>query len=167
MWFSGLSVILQTERLLVRFLVSVHAWFAGQIPSWECMRGSQSCALMFLSLSPFFPLPLKVNKNKIFKKFLVYLYDLAYFSSFYAPSVAWIIYFSVFQSLLFDASISIKGKFLILGVPHVEEQGDIYNLNRYFKSNLENHCCFLVYIIDLSILNVYFFPIVGSVVALL
>ena len=40
-WLSGLSVRLQTERLLVRFLVRAHAWVVGQVPSWGLARDNQ------------------------------------------------------------------------------------------------------------------------------
>ena len=39
-WLSGLSAILQTERLLVRFPVRAHAWVAGQVPGWGYGRGN-------------------------------------------------------------------------------------------------------------------------------
>ena len=45
---SGLSARLQTKGTPVRFPVRVHAWAAGQVPSWGRARGS--CTLMFLSL---------------------------------------------------------------------------------------------------------------------
>ena len=31
-WLRGLSISLQTERLLVQFLVRAHAWVVGQVP---------------------------------------------------------------------------------------------------------------------------------------
>ena len=58
-WLSGLSIVLQTERWRIRFLVRAHVWVAGHIPRWEPDRGNGK---MFLSLSFSFPLPLKINK---------------------------------------------------------------------------------------------------------
>ena len=57
---SGWSATLQTEKLLVQFLVRTHAWVAGQVPSWGRVRGNHT--LMFLSLSFSFPSPLSKNK---------------------------------------------------------------------------------------------------------
>ena len=48
-----LSASLQIKGLLVGFPVRAHAWVAGQVPSWGCVRGNRT--LMFLSLS--FSLP--------------------------------------------------------------------------------------------------------------
>ena len=45
-WLNGLSTSLQTKMSQVRFLVRAHAWAAGQVPIWGCVRGSQ---LMYLS----------------------------------------------------------------------------------------------------------------------
>ena len=45
-WLSGLSTSLQTEGSPVLFPIGAHAWVAGQVPSWGCVRGNQ---LMFLS----------------------------------------------------------------------------------------------------------------------
>ena len=58
-WLNGLSVGLQTERLLVRFPVRACAWVVGQVPSRGCMTGNHP--LMFLS-SFSLPSPLKINK---------------------------------------------------------------------------------------------------------
>ena len=60
MWLSGLSAGLRTKGLLVRFPVRAHAWVVGQVPSTGCVRSTHT--LMFLSLSPSFPLSLKINK---------------------------------------------------------------------------------------------------------
>ena len=58
---SGLSTGLQTEGLLVRYLVRAHAWVAGQVPSWGHAGGNHT--LMFFSLSFSLPSPLlKINK---------------------------------------------------------------------------------------------------------
>ena len=46
MWHSALGIVLWTKRSLVRFLVRAHAWVAGQVPSWVCVRGNW---LMYLS----------------------------------------------------------------------------------------------------------------------
>ena len=45
---------------LVQFPVRAHAWVAGQVPSWGCVKGNHT--LMFLSLS--FALPSPLSKNK-------------------------------------------------------------------------------------------------------
>ena len=48
-WLSGLGIIVQTERLLVQFLVGVHAWVVGWAPGWgadqpsDFGQGSSSC----------------------------------------------------------------------------------------------------------------------------
>ena len=63
-WFSGLSATLQTKGSLVRFPARTHAWVAGQVPSRGHMSGNHT--LMFLSLSSFLPLSLKINKSNIF-----------------------------------------------------------------------------------------------------
>ena len=63
-WFSGLSAGLRSKGSSVRFPVRAHAWVSGQVPSWGHERGNHT--LMFLSLSPFLPLCLKINN--IFKK---------------------------------------------------------------------------------------------------
>ena len=56
----GLSTSLRTKRLPVRLLVRAHAWVAGRVPSKGCARGNYT--LVFPSLSPSFPLSLKINK---------------------------------------------------------------------------------------------------------
>ena len=58
-WLSRLGAGLQTKGSLVQFPVRAHAWVAGQVPSGGCARGNHT--LMFLSLSPSFPLSLKIN----------------------------------------------------------------------------------------------------------
>ena len=50
-WLSGLSVGLQTKALPVWFPVRAHAWVAGQVPSWGCMRGNHILTFLFLSFS--------------------------------------------------------------------------------------------------------------------
>lgn len=63
-WLGGMSAGIWTERLPVRFLITTHAWGAGQAPSW-CLRGNQSKHLStsFLSLSfPSLPFSLKIDK---------------------------------------------------------------------------------------------------------
>ena len=65
-WLSGLNVIPQTKRSLVRFPVRAHAWVAGQVPGWGHVRGNQSMFLSHIDISlPLFlsPSPLsKINK---------------------------------------------------------------------------------------------------------
>ena len=58
---SGLSASLKTKGSRVQFLVRARAWVAGQVPSRGRARGNHT--LMFLSLSPFLPLCLKINKQ--------------------------------------------------------------------------------------------------------
>ena len=60
MWLSELSAGLQRVAP-----VRAHAWVAGQVPSWGCARGNH--ILIFLSLSPSFPLTLKINLKNLFK----------------------------------------------------------------------------------------------------
>ena len=67
-WLSGLSTGLQTKGSLVQFPVRAHAWVVGQIPSEGYERGNYT--LVFLSLSPFLPLSLKINFKIFFKKFV-------------------------------------------------------------------------------------------------
>ena len=50
-WFSGLSTGLQTKGLLVQFLVRVHAWVAGQIPSTGHMKGNHTLKIK-ISVEP-------------------------------------------------------------------------------------------------------------------
>ena len=59
-WLSRLSISLLTKGSLVQFLVRVHAWVVGQVPSRGLVRGNHT--LMFLSLSFSFPSSLKINK---------------------------------------------------------------------------------------------------------
>ena len=59
-WISGLSASLQTKGSLVQFPIRAHAWVAGQVPSWGCIRSNHT--LMFLSLSFSLPSPLSRNK---------------------------------------------------------------------------------------------------------
>ena len=60
MRLSGLSAGLRTKGLQVWFPVRVHAWVAGQAPSWGCMRSNH--AFMLLSLSFSLPSPLSESK---------------------------------------------------------------------------------------------------------
>ena len=60
MLLSGLSAGLQTKGSLVLFPVRAHAWFVGQVPCGRPTRGNH--ILLFPSLSPSFPLSLKINK---------------------------------------------------------------------------------------------------------
>ena len=68
-WLNGLSTSLHTKRSPVQFLVRAHAWVAGQIPSWEGVRGNRlmylSCTSIFLSLS--FSLLSSLSKKKWIK----------------------------------------------------------------------------------------------------
>ena len=61
-WPSGLSIFLQTERSLVRFLVGAHAWVAGSVPQLgrlqKAANRSFSLTWMVPSLSFFLPSPL-------------------------------------------------------------------------------------------------------------
>ena len=50
-WLSGVSTRLQTKRWLVRFLVMAHAWVAGQVPGWVCVRGNRSIPLLCINVS--------------------------------------------------------------------------------------------------------------------
>ena len=61
-WLSGLSAGLKTKGSLVRFPVRAHAWVSGQVPNRGCVRGNHT--LIFLFLSPSFPLPSPLSKNK-------------------------------------------------------------------------------------------------------
>ena len=67
-WLCGLGASLRTKGFAVRFPVRAHARVAGQVPSRGCERGNHVST--FLSLSPSFPLSLKINKIffKIVKK---------------------------------------------------------------------------------------------------
>ena len=62
-WLSGLSASLQTEGLLVRFLVRAHAWVVGWVPGW-----GRTCEglliIVSFPLSPCFSLPSPFSKNK-------------------------------------------------------------------------------------------------------
>ena len=58
-WLSGLSASLQIKASLVRFPVRAHAWVVDQVPSRGRVRGSHT---LFLSLSFYLPLSLKINK---------------------------------------------------------------------------------------------------------
>ena len=40
-WLSWLDVVLQSKGLLVRFPVRAHAWVAGLVPGWGCVRGNR------------------------------------------------------------------------------------------------------------------------------
>ena len=55
-WFSGLSVDLQTKGHQFDFLVRAHAQGAGQVPIWGHVRGNHGVSL---PLSPSLPLSLK------------------------------------------------------------------------------------------------------------
>ena len=73
MWLSWLAVIMQSKRLLVQFLVRVHAWVAGSVPSRDLYERkpidvslSHRCFSPFLS--PSLPLSLKINKYNLKKK---------------------------------------------------------------------------------------------------
>ena len=77
LWLSGWSAGLQTERLLVRFLVRAHAWVGGRSPFGGTREATSQCffhTLMFLSLSFFLPFSLKINK--ILKR--VFMWNLFY-----------------------------------------------------------------------------------------
>ena len=67
-WLSELSVCLQTERLLVRFLVRAHPWVEGQVPCWGLSGGNQSMFLSHIDVSLLVCLPpfyfLKKKKEK-------------------------------------------------------------------------------------------------------
>ena len=39
-WLSGPHAGLRTKGSLVQFPVRAHAWVAGQVPSWGCVRGN-------------------------------------------------------------------------------------------------------------------------------
>ena len=65
LWFSGLSVLPQTKRSPVQFLVRAHAWVVGSVLVGGVQEATNlcfSCTLMFLSLS--FSLPSPLSKNK-------------------------------------------------------------------------------------------------------
>lgn len=64
MWLSWLGVVLDTKRLLVRFLVRANAQFASSIPGKRSVGDNQS--MVALSLSFFPPLPLQRKLIKIF-----------------------------------------------------------------------------------------------------
>ena len=66
MWLSGLSAGLWTEGLLVQLPVRAHAWAAGQVSSWKCVRGSQLMFLLYISVSLLF-LPSPPSRNKKIK----------------------------------------------------------------------------------------------------
>ena len=95
MWLSGLGVILQSRRSLVRFPVRTHAWVVDQIPSCAHVRGKQSIFLSHTDVSPLLflqPFPSKINKlvlgwgfkkKKIFLSFLIT--DSIPFAFFMAP----------------------------------------------------------------------------------
>ena len=57
-WNTGL----RTKGSLVQFPVRAHAWVAGQVHSWRCVRGNHTLMFLSLSLSPSLPLGLKINK---------------------------------------------------------------------------------------------------------
>ena len=61
---AQLGVILQSEWLLVQFLVTAHVQVAGLVPSRVYIRGNQLMFLtsMFLSRSSSLSLFLKINK---------------------------------------------------------------------------------------------------------
>ena len=66
-WLSWLGIIPQKERSLVWFPVRAHAWVVGSEPGQgtykrQLMYVSLSCWRLSLSLSPYLPLSLKVNK---------------------------------------------------------------------------------------------------------
>ena len=66
-----LGIIPQSKRLPVQFPVRAHAWVVGSVPGWgTCQRQQIDVSLshqrFIPSLSPSFPLSLKINK--IFKK---------------------------------------------------------------------------------------------------
>ena len=62
-WLSGLSIDLQTKKLLVRVPVRAHAWVAGHVPSWGPMRGNWSTFPLHISVSPTLS-PTLLSKNK-------------------------------------------------------------------------------------------------------
>ena len=66
MWLSGLGVVLQRERLVVRFPVRAHVWVVGL----DTGKGAYERQLIdvSLSLSPSFPRSLKINK--VFKEIM-------------------------------------------------------------------------------------------------
>ena len=53
-WFSGLSAGLRTTRLLVQFLVRVHAWVVGQVPGWGHVGSNWSMFLSHIDILPLF-----------------------------------------------------------------------------------------------------------------
>ena len=63
-WLSGLSANLLTKGSLVQFPVRAHAWVAGQVPSWGCVRGNQSIYLSHIVVSLPFSFPSLLFKNK-------------------------------------------------------------------------------------------------------
>ena len=71
-WLTRLSAGLWVERSLVWFPVRTHAWIAGQVPSWGCVRGNQLVSLSLMDVYlPLFLLPfpsLWKQINKIFIK---------------------------------------------------------------------------------------------------
>ena len=62
MYLSGLSVGLKTKGSPVQFPVKAHVWVAGQVPSGGAGEATTHW-YFFPSLSPSFPLCLKINKN--------------------------------------------------------------------------------------------------------
>ena len=50
-WFSGLGIVPQSERLLVRFPVRAHAWVVGQVLSWGHGRGNRCMFLLHIDVS--------------------------------------------------------------------------------------------------------------------
>ena len=69
-WLSWLGIIAQSKRSLVRFPVRAHAWVVGLILGWGVYERQlihvSFLTSVFLSLSPSFPLSLKMI-NKTFK----------------------------------------------------------------------------------------------------
>ena len=58
-WLCGVGIILQSKGLLVRFLVTAHAWLAGVVPHLHIGEANDRCfslTLRFLSLSSSLPL---------------------------------------------------------------------------------------------------------------
>ena len=62
MWLSWLSIVLQTERLLVRFLVRAHVWVVGLVLSQGVCKRKPITISLSVSPPPF-PLS-KINKIK-------------------------------------------------------------------------------------------------------
>ena len=68
-WLSGLNASLWTKRSWVWFPAKAHAWVAGQVPSWGCVRGNQLIYLSYINVSFLLFLPPPLSKNKFKKRF--------------------------------------------------------------------------------------------------